>query len=228
MKPDTDIPPEFLRELAETVSWCRERLTKDNHPQTCLRSPELRPPLEMEPRYGEENAMWVEPELVRFVVRRRTALLRQSSLKGPIDPFSTCGGRLLVSAPSYTNFNALTSDLTDGFLDEHDVPPWDAWVGCIEGREERKIPFLRRFWPPTLDSTLSGNAPDRSLLITWIPDAFIPAVDEAIDAECIGMLSWADVSPISGGGGPDFARIVPEWLRELGRRLYTARSLVYP
>jgi hypothetical protein len=224
MSTDTNTPPELLRELAETVFWCRERLVLNHHPRTGLRSPELRPPLEMKSGYGEEDAMWVEPELVRFVVRRRTALLRQSRLEGRIDPLSAGGGRLLVSAPNYTNHNALTSDLTDGFLDENDVPPWDAWVGCIEGREERKLPFPRRFWPPTLDSTLSGNAPDRSLLISWIPDAFIPAVDEAIDAECIGMLSWADLSSIPGGGGPDFARIVPEWLRELGRRLYTARA----
>jgi len=96
------------------------------------------------------------------------------------------------------------------------VPPWDSWVGEVQGLGNAPSPGTSgRTWPPTLDSTLSGEAPNQGLLVSWVPAEFIGVVERGLEVECIGMMCWADTPVRVGGAGPDFNAVVPPWLKHL-------------
>ena len=209
-----DLAPEwFLRQLAETRLWCQARANVDD-PEHCLRSSELRPVLEA--NGSEDRAIWLHPKMIGDVARRRHIALSSSGVKD--DSMSTveATGRVLLCAYDYTNHNAATAVTTNYFLDEHDVPPWDCWVGEVRGLGSASAPgSIGEAWPPTLDSTLGQKPPNQGLLVCWIPTEFIGVVDRGLEVECIGMLCWADMPVRGGAAGPDFDSVIPTWLRGL-------------
>src|SRR5262245_41930266 len=123
-------PGWFLRQLAETREWCQARSKLDN-PERCLRSFELRPDLEA--NESTDRAIWVYPEMIRDLIRSRQKSLSVAGRKKAPSRAILDSGRLLVSAYDYTNFNGATAVETGYFLDENDVPPWDTWIGEIQG-----------------------------------------------------------------------------------------------
>lgn len=207
-----DVPDWFAAQLAETIEWCRGRAIIDD-PQHCLRSSNLQP--ELGPYDGSVTALWVNPEMVEGVVQRRKRLLRARGWDGSHGLPAIQDGRLLLCAYEYTNHNGATACDTSGFFDDHDAPPWDTWIGEVAGLTGHDTPGTwGGTWPPTLRSTLSmGKEPPHSgLLACWIPPAFIDAGQRALAVECVGMLCWAGVPIESGGAGPRFDHVVPEWL----------------
>jgi hypothetical protein len=125
-------------------------------------------------------------------------------------------GRLLVSAYDYTNSNGATAGYTGYFLDENDVPPWDIWVGEVQGLGQATAPGTSGgMWPPTLDSTLNDKPPNQGLLVSWVPGEFIGVVEQGLEVECMGMMCWADTAVRDGGAAPDFSAVVPTWLKHL-------------
>ena len=216
-----NVPAWFAAQLAETVEWCQERVDSSD-PERCLRSTALQPQLGR--HEGNVTALWVGPQMVEGVVQRRRQLLAATGWQGNDSP-GLRGGQLLLCAYEYTNHNGLTAAETSGFLDDHDVPPWDTWVGEVAGLPGSDPPATwGGTWPPTLMSSLSlGNRPPHSgLLVCWIPSAFIAAVQSGIDIECIGMLCWAGKLVEGGGAGPRFDRVVPEWLLRLAAETQVA------
>ena len=210
-----DVPDWFAAQLAETVEWCRDRANIVD-PEHCLRSPELQP--DLGPYDGSVTALWVNPEMIEGVVQRRKQLLRSRGWRGSHAFPAKLGGRLLLCAHEYTNHNGATAGDTAGFFDDHDVPPWDTWIGEVAGLPGNDpVGTWGGIWPPTLRSTLSmgKEPPHTGLLVCWIPPAFVDAGQRALAVECVGMLSWAGEPIESGGAGPRFDRVVPEWLVRL-------------
>ena len=194
----------FRRQLAETTRWWSLREQRGT-PHENLRSAELAPTLGP---HDEPMALWVTESMVRDVVHRRRSIL--ATAIHPATPCDLRGGRLLLSAPEYTNHNALTMDLSDSFFDEHDVPPWDLWVGGFRG--EMPAPDSADVWPPTLGTVLDGGAPPYLLLVAWVPPPYVDIVPQCIAAERVGLLAWLDQLQQPPGGGPDFSRVTPGWL----------------
>jgi hypothetical protein len=208
-----DLPDWFAAQLGETVEWCQDRADIVD-PEHCLRSSELQP--ELGPYDGSVTALWVNSEMIEGVVQRRKQLLRSRGWSGSNDLTAAMrGGRLLLCAYEYTNHNGATAGDTSGFFDDHDVPPWDTWVGEVAGLPGRDPPGTwGGTWPPTLRSTLSmgKEPPHNGLLVCWIPPAFIDAGQRALAVECVGMVCWAGEPIESGGAGPRLDHVVPEWL----------------
>lgn len=179
-----------------------------------MRSPELRPDLEA--YSSDDRAICVHPAMIRDLARKRQVALSLGKhiVDSALRPEAF--GRLLVCAYDYTNHNGATAKETEYFLDEHDVPPWDSWVGEVRGLGSASASGTwGGTWPPTLGSTLGEAPPNQGLLVCWIPAEFMANVERGLEVECIGMLCWADTPVRGGAAGPDFDSVVPSWLTAL-------------
>ena len=115
------------------------------------------------------------------------------------------GGRLLIHFLGESNHNGLTADITSYYLDNNDTPRWDTWV--------------QAFVPESLAHQSLYSVPSEyAFLISWVPSEFLEVVDEATEAECIGMLMWAD-APRRWEEPPRFADSIPVWLQQLSKRV---------
>jgi hypothetical protein len=196
---------EFRFRLEETIRWCAGRADA-RHPEGSLRSRTLQPALGEHD--GDLGGLWLRTDLIRQVVRKRHDAVAMS----PFGEVPGKPGRLLASAYEYTNFNGATATATDSFFDDMDVPPWDTWVDEIPGLPgSDAMGTWGSTWPPTLESYLGGEL-NTGLLIAWIPSAFVPLVDRAIDVECIGMLRWVTSPAPPSDVAPRFDRVLPAWL----------------
>jgi hypothetical protein len=199
----------FLQQLAETIVWCHVRADLGD-PEHCLRSSELQPDFEGDG--SDARDFWPSPELIVEVVEKRHTILYQESQHTVPVSSIWARGRLLVSAYPYSNHNGATAHESDFFFNHNDVPPWDTWVAEVEGLPGEDAPGA---WPPTLASKMSDGEPHRGLLVSWIPEVFIPVASKAIELEVIGMLCWADEPPGARRAGPRFDLVIPDWLRNL-------------
>jgi len=203
----------FLQQLAETIVWCHVRADADD-PEHCLRSVELKPDFEKDD--SDARDLWPSPESIAEVVEKRHTILYQKSQNTVPASSIWARGRLLVSAYQYSNHNGYTGHETGYFFNDNDVPPWDTWVGEVEGLPGEDAPGTPHgAWPRNVVSGLSGTDPHRGLLVSWIPEVFVPLVSKAIELEVKGMLCWSDEPRAGTGGAPRFDLVIPEWLRNL-------------
>ncbi len=98
----------------------------------------------------------------------------------------------------------MSTEVTGHYMDDHDVPPWDTWIGRIEAGEAD--------WMTDFPNVLSSGPPSRSVLIAWVPSEFQTIVQDAIENECLGMLCWADALDKRGPGHFMWADVIPSWL----------------
>ncbi len=195
------VPAHFSRKLHETIAWCVPRVNITD-PKYCLRSAQLRPNYEFSSRPDEDVDIWAaDIQMINKVVYSRSLIL--SAGKEPFTELDIdlAGGRLLIHFLGESNFNGLTADITSYYLDNNDTPPWDTWV------------------QPYIPESLAHQSPDSvpseyAFLISWVPPEFLKAVDEATEAECVGMLMWAD-APRRWEMPPHFADSIPAWLQQL-------------
>jgi hypothetical protein len=205
---DSVVPAAFRRQLAETIEWCVVRATEGGPDR--LRSQELRPDTAREE--SSAQALCVSSELITGVVETRRRVLAELGWAVTVGATNLAGGRLLVSAYEYTNHNGASAGATGDYLDEDDVPPWDTWIGEVAGLQGGEDD-----WPPTLASHLGDGPPNRGLLVSWVPRAFIPVIQAGLEVECMGMLCWADQPSEGHGGSPRFGQILPRWLCQLAK-----------
>jgi hypothetical protein len=221
-------PEGFARQLAETIAWCAPRVDP-SRPRECLRSTEVRPDLErhydtetrlqpltqvsialnprLETEHDRDEWIWLTPPLVAALVQRRTRVLESvgatTAAAALVDR-----GRLLLSFYEYTDHDGATADLTRGYLDINDVPPWDTWVGdvpCVRSR------------PPKMKSihtVMGGDNVDR-ILVSWVPEPFLAVIDAAMKTEAFGMMAWNDDLPTDERAFGVWHDLVPPWLRDL-------------
>lgn len=172
------LPPEVLRMdwslcVIEAVLWGL-RHADAAHPETCLRTEELKPYLFNDNRY----------QSVHDVVYARHQALRRENVVPYFDfgariedladlpgllPPRLGGGRLLVWDRDATVDDGIGMNLTGEYLDMSDMPPWDTWVAYLTEVQD----------PAT-----------HNLLVSWVPADFVEPVGRAIEMSVCGTLYW--------------------------------------
>jgi hypothetical protein len=76
-------------------------------------------------------------------------------------------GKILAAEIDKTVVDGASESESDGLIDINDCPPIDTW--CYMINDEHGI-----------------------VLLAWIPDKFVELIDNAINVNCIGCLSWYD------------------------------------
>jgi hypothetical protein len=154
----------FLDRLAQTVAWCVRRGSARD-PARSLRSRELYPDLLAPDRAS----------VVISVVRSRASV--SDSL--PVTPIRSHldlqGGRLLVYFPDANLADGAAEAESRSFIDVHNTPPWDTWVGLFRS-----------------DST---DPSEGVYLISYVPAALLELASRGIEGnpeECIQWLGRPD------------------------------------
>lgn len=128
---------------------------------------------------NETTRTGVYRDVVEEVVARRCQLVRQN--KGvPTVLKQEMGGRVLALDLSSTMYDSVAKEITNGYFDESDAPPWDTWLGLV----------------------VCGNAVAGDdlfpLLLSWIPESDLELAQTGIEVCPSGCLSWV----------PDAARLI--------------------
>ena len=180
--------------IQETITWCRHFHYRAD-PETCLRTPALRPSnFRIEPN-GSLDYVWQPVEQTQAVIEdlaaRRADLLREKQFAPERYPPNTSAGRLLVCCPEESDWSGMSEAASKGFIDVVDVPAWDTWI-CY--REEPNTPeerFRRRMQPAGAHWENEPKTPASvSYLLCWTPRAFVPAVEEGIQVNPMGCGIW--------------------------------------
>ena len=145
-----------IDEVIEAVIWCESR-PKPWDPKHSFRSSELDPGT-----IGPRSAIHDVRE-VKVVQNKRRKLLRESA-----PPEIERHGDLLVYDPGDSLAMGIGEEVSQGFLEGDNIPPWDTWISLL----------VRR---PLYD-----------YLLSWVPGAFVGLVDEAIKANPDESIFWWD------------------------------------
>ena len=146
-------PSLFSQQLTETIAWVTPRINVAD-PRWSLRSDELKPPAEFE--LPGNPGFFNSTKYISHVAATRSRLMEGANRN------TARSGRLLLVDYETSNHNEATELESNGFFDFADNPPWDLWVGELQGK-----------------------------LVAWIPNCFIETVERSILVECMGMLAWA-------------------------------------
>jgi len=98
-------------------------------------------------------------------IRRRRVLAAWNATH----PTTTNGRILFSAAPTEMVFDGVSQAESRGFFDEHDLPPWDLWLGY--GRDP---------------------ADNRWKLVAWVPAEYVGDAQRGIDVNAFECLSWGD------------------------------------
>jgi hypothetical protein len=194
------VPQDFIKSLHETIAWCRPRVSI-SVPKHCLRSGQLRPDYDFDSKPRYEVDLWADVEMINRVVELRSQFVTRTTLLLTDREVDLAGGRLLIHFLGESNSNGATAEITSFYLDNNDTPPWDTWV--------------QAFIPESLPLLSPDSVPTEfRSLISWVPPQFLETVNEATEAECVGMLMWAD-APRRWDGPVNYADSIPGWLEQL-------------
>lgn len=150
---------DFAHALDETVAWCAEKFSMFDL-RDSLRSRFLEP---LRHLVRDGDSRYSISETVQRVIEYRRTLLKQYA--EPVNPRTSLRqGRLLAVFPTISLSHGFSYDDTGGFIDWHEIPPWDSWVAFLD-------------------------AP--AVLITWVPPQLASAVQCAIDCNAEDSLQWA-------------------------------------
>jgi len=94
------------------------------------------------------------------------------------------GGRLLWHEPERTVWDQLSQQETCGWLDEHDCPPWETWVGWIEAADSDNGRAFLIAWvhPDLLDRAQSGMQVIACESVGWLDERPCPITDSLRNA----------------------------------------------
>lgn len=152
--------------IAEAIGWCR-MILQDAGWQPGLRTEPLRPRLlhdgidQLVCDLGYSRSWQIKPGVCETT-----------------DAPDMFGGRLLVYFPDADLADCAAMAESEGFFDEHNVPPWDTWISFFD------------------DKSPSGRGYDRYLL-AYVPHELIGHVARGIRVnpeECIVWLDDAEVA----------------------------------
>ena len=169
----------FKMRLAETIAWCAAQ-ARVTDPANSLRTAALTPSNRRMDFAGYADFDWETEEsgdqVLSALAEPRAGLLKIADLTPAPLPASLVAGRLIVYQPDQTLEDGLSEEISKGFFDQGDVPPWDTWVWISEG-------------PPGMSP---NSQPYRnSYLICWVPSMFINLAADGIAANCVNCISWA-------------------------------------
>jgi hypothetical protein len=153
---------ENRRRLQEATCWCLAR-HPIRDPRRDLRTPDLKPSIDEWPTFAELDAA------VTLLASRR-----RGSLGGRVDAEDR-GGRVLVCEFNSSITSGESEEVTNGFLDVSDRPPWDTWMFCTQRK--------------TKGSTSSDDPLD--LLVSWVPSSLVASVERGISVNPYDCIHWA-------------------------------------
>jgi hypothetical protein len=136
-----------------------------------LRSGEFQPNLEDCVSFDQLKAA-----VRRICIQRRRVL---SKSKPPPYRFP---GRLLLCEYNLSIASGESESCSGGFFDLLDHPPWDTWVGVFQ-----------------IDNSQRPSQ-QIEILVSWVPSALIPQVDQGIIANPYECIYWADQPPADWPG----------------------------
>ncbi len=171
----------ITRRLVSVRQWCaRHPLYLSSDFDDSWRTDALRPVSaeELERRLDGHGGLLGEDdcaELVELVNARRENLLNchHSSTVGRVSR-----GRLLVYVPDWNLCDGASEHASYGFLDHHNMPPWDTWVAYVS--VPMPVSHSVRRW------RLSGY------LLSWVPDALVSFVGQGIYINPEQCIEWFD------------------------------------
>lgn len=145
----------FQERLAETIAWVTRRAAEGPLGEA-LRSPLLAPP---------PATPW--PETLRAVAEKRLVQLGRS-WKRTLDPLG--GGQLMVYFPTPPHSRGAARNISDGFFDDRDTPPWDTWVAYVE---ETSRSYVVAWVPPFAFAQASAGIGAASRSLGWLEKASV-------------------------------------------------------
>lgn len=163
----------LLDRLEQTARWCDARVDPER-PAECLRTLDYcRDP------FVDRHL------LVHWLARARAGSIGEedggdkASLSTPSSGASErgveLGGRILAFFPDVNLYHGLEAAESGGYLDENNNPPHDTWLAYADGLDE-------------------ATGFDGGCLLSWVPRAFVAAVQAAIRVNPEGCLVWlADI-----------------------------------
>lgn len=144
--------------LAETLAWCRPRLDPRDA-MRCFRSEQLRPSRNV----VHECRLDAEVEdVVADVVARRHLMIRDAGRADIGHCLPEVDDRLFVFRPQDSLFHASSPPMSQGYIDDDEIAPWDTWITALDGH-----------------------------VLTWVPSPFVPLVSDAILVNPEECIRWA-------------------------------------
>jgi len=161
--------------LASAIAWCDEH-ADPAQPRDSLRSRDLVPQL------LSKDRAWA----VGGVVARREALRSVAGVVGRLG----AGGRLMVCFPDACLEDCTAEQVTNGFFDGQDVPPWDTWVA----------------WLPEPSPPMDFGG---MFLLAWVPAPFIDLAEKGMSVVLVQNICWLEDAPISNKA--ELLDLQPRW-----------------
>jgi len=156
----------FKVTLAETITWCTERIQPDD-PKNSLRSTDIRPPgLRICDRLRLSFG-----KIVNTVSKERRQYINAVSRDGQEVFKDLAGGRLLLCTSVTESIpDGVVSNMSKGFYDEDDLPPWDTWIYYLDAGKE--------------------------YLISWVPPEWIQLANVGVEIHFLDCMRWEEMSGI--------------------------------
>ena len=153
--------PMFKQWVAEASAWCLPRASRLD-PKGSLRTLPLNSP-------GDITTIDhpVRKKVVQDLFVERATLLALDNVRTDTETWR--GGRLLICYPERSVWDGAAEPVSEGFIDEDDMPPWDTW--CYYGTENEThiVPFI----------------------VAWVPPEFINLAQKAVDYNPVASIKWA-------------------------------------
>ena len=152
--------------IAEAIGWCR-LILQDGDWQPSLRTEQL------QPRLLHDGI----DQLVCDLGYSRSWQIRPK-VSETADVPDALGGRLLVYFPDGDLADCAAMSESEGFFDEHNVPPWDTWISFFD------------------DKSPSGRGYDRYLL-AYVPRELIGHAARGIRVNPEECIVWLDDAAVA-------------------------------
>ena len=156
----------FNQRLAEAVAWCCNHASA-SYPKHSLRYDSLCP--------GTLSA--TRADAVLTVLGYRGVWLQQQNIKPVIEDRELRQGRLLCYFPDADLTDGAAEVASDGFFDNHNVPPWDTWVGLYQSdlRDVSLKVYLISYVPEMfLQQAARGVEVNPEQCVMWLYDSDTP------------------------------------------------------
>lgn len=160
----------FKKRLSETIAWCNEHIVPED-PVGSLRTKGLRPPgLKLCHRFNIDLH-----DVVQAIADERASSL-QYWLKTHSLPAGLANGHLLICTSAQESIpDGAVTELSKGFYDDDDMPPWDTWLCYLYD-----------------DEILSNGKIYRcEYLVSWVPPEFIDLANIGVEKHFLDCMTWA-------------------------------------
>lgn len=173
---------EFYGNLLLTQIYCEQQLLNhEKNPASILRS--INPTYNGKPIFEFDKQMLANQEcdvtqwqfdsfLEKSAINNlfEKQLIHKNQIINPIDTNRSFEGAILVAEIDANVADGASEWASNGFIDVFDTPPIDTWFYKTQLLGEREERFL----------------------FAWVPQQFVPLVQEAIHVNCMDCLHWFD------------------------------------